>query len=63
MSDLVDRIMRYENGVMDEQGTLELFQTLVDNGMAWTLQGHYGRTALALLESGLIDGRPEGMRE
>lgn len=60
---IVDDIIDYENGQLDEPETLALFQTLVDSGMAWSLQGHYGRTALALLEAGLIDGRPEAFRE
>lgn len=63
MSNVASKIIDYENGELDETGTLELFQILVDTGMAWQLQGHYGRTALALLEAGLIDGRPEAYRE
>ena len=51
---MIDKIIAYEQGELDEAGTLELFQALVDNGMAWTLQGSYGRTAMSLLETGLI---------
>ena len=52
--DQIDKIIAYEQGELDEEGTLELFQALVDSGMAWKLQGHYGRTAMSLLEAGLI---------
>jgi hypothetical protein len=54
---LVDKIIDYEQGELSEEESIELFQELVNNGMAWTLQGHYGRTAKALLDAGLIERR------
>jgi len=53
----IDDIIAYENGLLDEDEMLDLFQRLVDSGLAWNLQGHYGRTAMALLEAGLITMR------
>lgn len=50
---MIDGIIEYENGELDEQEVIELFQRLIDNGMAWQLQGHYGRTAAALIEAGV----------
>jgi hypothetical protein len=56
--DLTGNIIAYESGELDEEETLTLFQVLVNNGMAWSLQGHYGRTAKALLDAGYITPRP-----
>ncbi len=53
----IDKIIAYEQGELDDTETLELFQALVDNGMAWSLQGSYGRQAKAFLEAGLIEQR------
>ena len=48
----IDAICRYEDGEMDVEETFEFFQELIDSGMAWQLQGHYGRTAEALIDEG-----------
>lgn len=55
--DEVGNIMAYEAGDLSHEDTLELFRHLVHNGHAWTLQGHYGRTAAELIKAGLI--KPE----
>ena len=51
---MIDKIIAYEQGELDDEQTLEFFQELVNNGMAWILQGHYGRTAMSLINAGLI---------
>ena len=50
--DLVDDINDYEMGTMSEERLIPFFQGLIDSGMAWSLQGHYGRTAKALIDAG-----------
>lgn len=57
MDSLVDSIMRYEGGEMDDEEVVEFFQWLVNSGVVWQLQGSYGRTAKALIEAGLVRER------
>jgi hypothetical protein len=63
MKSLVDRIIDYESGLMEEQEALEFFQDLVDSGLAWQLQGHYGRTASRLIEAGLVKPKNRKRRQ
>lgn len=52
--DLTSRIIEFETGEANEEQVIELFQYLVDTGLAWSLQGSYGRTAEALISAGLV---------
>ena len=52
MDDLVGKIIDFESGLMDQEEVISFFQELIDTGMAWTLQGSYGRTATALIKAG-----------
>ena len=56
---ITDKIIDFECGHLDEAEILQLFAELIKNGMAWTLQGSYGRTASALIDAGYIseDGK------
>ena len=38
-----------------EEQVVEAWQYLVDTGLAWQLQGHFGRTARTLIEEGVIN--------
>ena len=48
-------IMDYENGNMDDVEVLDFFQHLVNTGIINHLQGSYQRTATHLLQSGMIE--------
>jgi len=52
----LDRIIAFETGTLSEDEIITLFQELVDSGLAWSLQGSYGRTAHALIDAGLVKG-------
>jgi hypothetical protein len=52
---LFEKINAYESGEgMEPDQIDEFFQELVDTGMAWKLQGHYGRTAVDLIRAGRV---------
>ena len=48
----IDKIIAYEQGDLMRKEIIALFQALIDDGSAWTLQGSYGRTAKALIDAG-----------
>jgi hypothetical protein len=51
--DQLDYMIRWEQGELDEEETVTLFQNLINTGLAWSLQGCYGRQAASLIEAGL----------
>lgn len=52
IKDLIEKLRQYENGEMALDEQIALFQDLIDTGVCWKLQGHYGRTAKQLIKDG-----------
>lgn len=50
--DYVGGIIAWEGGDLDGEGTVTFFQYLIDTGLAWQLQGVYGRTAQRMIDAG-----------
>ncbi len=46
--------------VEDDAEAIAGLQALIDSGMAWTLEGHVGREAMAAIEGGACTLGPEG---
>lgn len=55
--DLVDKIIAFGDGELSDDEIIALFQELVDRGIVWELEGHFGRMAVALMEAGLVIDR------
>ena len=49
----LDYMMQFEDGTIASPDGVKLFQYLIDTGLAWKLQGVYGRTAKQLIDNGL----------
>ena len=49
-----EQIFAYESGLLNDLETIDLFQSLLDTGLCWKLQGHYGRIAHDLIAGGHI---------
>ena len=46
--------MAYEGGDdLTQYEVIAGFQAMINDGTVWQLQGHYGRTAVSLIEQGL----------
>jgi len=60
IADLSGEIIRWEQDDLDQTETVELFQHLIDTGLAWELQGVYGRTAKCFLDAGLCHIKDSG---
>ena len=60
--DTLDFCMRFEadGQPLTEDELIEGFQHLIDSGLAWQLQGVYGRTAADLIRQGLCHPRTGG---
>ena len=41
----------------DETQVIEAWQHLVETGLAWQLQGSFGRTAQSLIDAGIITSK------
>ena len=52
---LIENLMKYENGELNFDESVELFAHLIETGLAWTLQGSYGRVARSLIKKGYVD--------
>jgi len=46
--------------VETEEEYFEAWQHLIDTGLAWSLQGWFGRTAMAMIEAGHCSPPSEG---
>jgi hypothetical protein len=49
----------FEEAESEEQ-VIEAWQQLIDTGLAWRLQGWFGRTAMKLIEAGVCRGGEDG---
>ncbi len=60
--DVTGAIIAYEGGEATEGEVLALFSHLIATGMAWGLQGSYGRAAARLIEAGVVSKTGEILR-
>jgi hypothetical protein len=59
----LDFICRYEAGELRGKEVLELFSDLIKSGLAWSLQGCYGRMAVNLIKRGYLGDNGDILKE
>lgn len=57
----IDKIIAFEAGEMTDDQVAEFMQAGIDSGWVWQLQGCYGRTAQALIDSGVCSAMERGV--
>lgn len=50
----LEAMIAWETGELDAVGTLLLFSNLISTGLAWSLQGMYGRAANDMIKNGVL---------
>jgi hypothetical protein len=50
----LDQIMAYEDGTLSVDDTIQMFVDLLNDGIAYQLQGSYGRAAASMVNCGII---------
>ena len=53
--DPLKQLIAWEEGLLDHDETVQLFQHIVNTGMVWGLHGIYGRTAHDLIQGGWVE--------
>ena len=59
----VDDVIAYEEGTMTEEEEVAMMQEAINSGMAWRMQGSFGRAAMAMIEAGKCTLGEEGHRD
>lgn len=57
MMNLMERVIEYETDNHDLEWIVQFFADLIATGLAWQLQGRYGREAKAYIDNGLISAQ------
>ena len=52
--DQLDKMMSWEEGSLSEVEEISLFSGLISTGLAWQLQGCYGRAAQSFIQNNII---------
>jgi len=52
--DQLSMMIDFEEGLLSDSDILVLFSGLIRSGLAWSLQGSYGRMAARLIDNGFI---------
>jgi hypothetical protein len=55
-------MIAWENGELEADDEIALFADLVKSGLAWQLQGCYGRMAARMIEAGYISNQGEVLK-